>query len=516
MTSRYLLSRLFVITILLHLNQQSAINSEKFLDLTVREPAGSCPVRYVPEPLDPLPASMENALKEFENALNLQINKTSRPAVSASVVYRGREIWAGGLGVKSKEHGGHPLSSTVYRIGSVSKVFVVIMVYQMLEKGYIASLDDELHKYIPEFDINNPFGTKSITLRQMMSQLSGLPREAPCLYGSIKTCHGTTNEDIYARLKQQSLILPPWTRPSYSNLAFALLGNGLVNLLPNMTYEDYVLTMILEPLGMTMTGFNYTKSVIDEMAVGYDLNGSVAPLTDLGWLGPAGQMYSTVNDLAKLGSFLMSSYDYKSRSSSVLQKETIREMLLPLFLNPDGLTQFGTPWEMRLMHNYLVRRKGGNVPGYSALFSFIPELQLGVNILWSGAIDENNASVVVYDILIPALTNALSSVQPKPGYPSKPANYEGTYKADIGASVAEILSINDTLVLTVSGISVFMEYVNATMCVLFIPSDLLPCMESELFGITGDYVYFQLDKSSVAQNFTIPGYIWGATFIRTS
>ena len=39
------------------------------------------------------------------------------------------------------------------------------MVYQMLEKGYIASLDDELHKYIPEFDINNPFGTKSITLR---------------------------------------------------------------------------------------------------------------------------------------------------------------------------------------------------------------------------------------------------------------------------------------------------------------------------------------------------------------
>ena len=41
-------------------------------------------------------------------------------------------------------------------------------------------------------------------------------------------------------------------------------------------------------------------SVIDEMAVGYDLNGSVAPLTDLGWLGPAGQMYSTVNDLAKV------------------------------------------------------------------------------------------------------------------------------------------------------------------------------------------------------------------------
>ena len=48
-----------------------------------------------------------------------------------------------------------------------------------------------------------------------------------------------------------------------------------------------------------------------------------------------------------------------------------------VFLNPDGLTQFGMPWEMRLMHNYLVRRKGGNIRGYTTLFSFVPELQLG-------------------------------------------------------------------------------------------------------------------------------------------
>ena len=46
--------------------------------------------------------------------------------MSASVVYRSREIWAGGLGVKSREHGGYPDSTTVYRIASVSKVFVVI------------------------------------------------------------------------------------------------------------------------------------------------------------------------------------------------------------------------------------------------------------------------------------------------------------------------------------------------------------------------------------------------------
>lgn len=98
-------------------------------------------------------------------------------------------------------------------------------------------------------------------------------------------------------------------------------------------------------------------------------------------------------------------------------------------------------------------------------------LSAGVNILWSGSIDENNASVVVYDILIPSFTSALSSVQPKVhlssqaanvivnvflnllqvGYPAKPTNYEGTYKASLGPSVAKISTVNDTLLISASG-----------------------------------------------------------------
>ena len=61
-----------------------------------------------------------------------------------------------------------------------------------------------------------------------------------------------------------------------------------------------------------------------------------------------------------------------------------------------------------------------------------------------------------------------------------------------------------------------MDCVNATTGVLFIRSDSRSCLQSELPGITGEYVYFQLDELGVAQNFTIPGYLWGATFIRTS
>ena len=51
-----------------------------------------------------------------------------------------------------------------------------------------------------------------------------------------------------------------------------------------------------------------------------------------------------------------------------------------MYVNPDGLTGFGTPWEIVFVGNYTVRTKGGNVDGYSALFSFIPELKLSMSL----------------------------------------------------------------------------------------------------------------------------------------
>lgn len=56
-------------------------------------------------------------------------------------------------------------------------------------------------------------------------------------------------------------------------------------------------------------------------------------------------------------------------------------LFLAVFVNADGKTGFGTPWEIMFNDNYTIRTKGGNVPGYSALFSYIPELKLSMKII---------------------------------------------------------------------------------------------------------------------------------------
>jgi CubicO group peptidase (beta-lactamase class C family) len=134
-------------------------------------------------------------------------------------------------------------------------------VYQLFERRLLHSLDDPLVKYYPTFTIKS-LTNENITIRQMLAQMSGLPREAPCGPDSISGSNvcSTTTETIIQHLSDMHVIRPPWTRPSYSNLAYSLLGRILVEKVfyPGTTYEQYVRDYILMPLGMKNTGFEFT------------------------------------------------------------------------------------------------------------------------------------------------------------------------------------------------------------------------------------------------------------------
>lgn len=91
---------------------------------------------------------------------------------------------------------------------------------------------------------------------------------------------------------------------------------------------------------MANTGFNTTK-VAHKMAVGYNADGTVADLVNIGWSAPAGQMYSSVRDLLNLTNTLSSYQD------GFLSQASQGELQAPVFFNGDGQTLFGTPWEAR-------------------------------------------------------------------------------------------------------------------------------------------------------------------------
>lgn len=469
----------------------------------------SCPKIPLLLPLpSPLPQELQEAINDLDAYLGSQINENGLPAISANLFYKDRILWTGHYGIK-KLGGQKPNNNTRYRIGSITKVFAVLMLYKMFEQGLIDSIDDPLSKYAPNFHINNPFNGENITLRQMASQMSGLPREAPCV-----TCvSGETTEDELLHLKNRSLVVEPGTVASYSNLAYALFGRILTEKI-NTTFEQWTTDTILTPLGLTNTGFNITEDVQEDMAFTYDETGNEMPFMNIGWLSPSGQMYSTIQDMARFGMFLTR---IKTANKDILKDSSLREILAPVYISPDGQTIVGSPWEMVFHKNYLVRTKGGSIDRYLAMLSMVPELKFGFNLAISTFVNmtsgiTNKILDRVYRNVLPVFNRTLSDVNTKTTFQGNAKVFCGKYNA---TQVDVISGVTQNFPITITrneGPSLELRSVPLQLSLYYIKDesflqgkwDTGTCSSQMLSALTD--VYFQPKGSDgKSPGFTIPG-----------
>lgn len=464
---------------------------------------------------NPVPSDLEKAFNAIEALLQLTVDPKATPAVSAGVMYKGKLIWSYGYGTVNKTAPAQvPNPDTIFRIGSISKIFPVLTLYQLIEQGKVASIDDPVSKYCSDFSVQNPFpGTDSTTptWRQIASQISGLPREAPCPPNDCDI----SSADMFDRIGQMNLIAPPFVRSSYSNLAFSILGRAQEYIVKE-PFETLCQKQILDRLGMTNTGFNVTK-VEHKMAVGYNADGSVADLVNIGWSAPAGQMYSSVRDLLNLTNTLSSFQD------GFLTQASQGEIQAPVFFNGDGETLFGTPWEARFANGHLVRRKGGNINGYAGFVATVPELHLSTAVLWNGQVNEFAVADGVWGLLLPGFEQALQKLQPAAPLPPDPSQYTGTYTSTDPALTAVVAVTNGTMTITGPNIDVVMAYASPSLLSIIGPTGSLSCLDLALNAFLGEWVQFAGPGGSktVANGmpfvaFQIPGLLPQVTFNRVS
>lgn len=190
-------------------------------------------------------------------------------------------------------------------------------------------------------------------------------------------------------------------------------------------FESWISHNILKRLSMDNTGFNITQAIQKQTAVGVYSNGKRAPLYNLGWYRPAGQMYSTAADMAKLMMALLGTYGV-----TLLHQDTLNTMMTPMIRCHRGyFANFtGTPWEINEQLGYSVVRKDGDLDGFAATLSLVPQLKLGLVILMAGVRPTDDDLVSqAYSYLIPALENAFREVQQTLRPPPDPAPYLGFF-----------------------------------------------------------------------------------------
>lgn len=283
------------------------------------------------------------------------------PSVVLGVVRDGALAYVTGAGDQPA-----PDPGIQYRIGSISKTMTATLVMRLRDEGRLG-LDDLLYRHLP----GTPVG--GVTLRQLLGHASGLQRE-PDSAGWWERTEGTDVETLLAGLTPEKLAHPPHRTYHYSNLAYGLLG-AVVERIAGKPWIEVLTESVLAPLSMLRT----TYHPHDPFAPGYvvhPLHGTVheEPRTDTGAMAPAGQLWSTVSDLARWAAFLADPVP------EVLAPETLAEMCVPVSISDPETWSGGHGLGLELYRRgeRVFVGHGGSMPGYVAILAVHRPARTGI------------------------------------------------------------------------------------------------------------------------------------------
>jgi CubicO group peptidase (beta-lactamase class C family)/D-alanyl-D-alanine dipeptidase len=350
--------------------------------------------------------SYAEAAKILQQFIDHEQKNHSLPAVSIALIDDQQVVWSQGFGLANPDAKTPASADTIYRVGSVSKLFTDTAVMQLVEQGKI-DLDAPVTRYLPDFHPRNPYN-KPITLRELMSHRSGLVREPP-----VGHYFDSTNVSLQATVEsvnQTALVYPPGTHTKYSNAAIAVVGYVLQRL-SGTPFTDYVRDAVLQPLGMSNSAFTPTPEVTSKLARSYiwTYDGRLfdAPTFQLG-MAPAGCMYSSVLDLSKFVSMLFA--EGQGSTGRLLKSETLHSMWQPQFSDGKAPSSFGVGFALGNLDGHPLVGHGGAIYGFATELEALPQDKLGVVVVTT----MDSANAVVTHIAQEALRLMLAAKSGKP------------------------------------------------------------------------------------------------------
>lgn len=276
---------------------------------------------------------------------------------------------------------------SIFRIGSLTKMFTAICIMQMAQKGML-DIDADVSTYIPGFHPVNPFAGREsgpfgsqISLRKLMSHTSGLVREpkAGHYLDDRRPPLDVTVEGLKTSVLKED---PSAGIMRYSNAGIAVVGSVLERV-SGMTYTDYVTQNVLAPLGMNESSSGISPELLKRLAPAsmWDINGdSPAPVFNLGG-SPAGNIFATAPDMAKFAICMLRG-GFAPDGRSIVSPASLEEMWTVAGRRPPGsggiLNGYGLGFGIGNVDGWKSIGHGGAVYGYATQMAALPHAGLAV------------------------------------------------------------------------------------------------------------------------------------------
>ena len=306
------------------------------------------------------------AQKEFEDL----------PAITAAVVDDQKTIWTGSFGKANLENNVEADPSTLFSICSISKLFTSVAIMKLYDEGKIR-LDDEIQDVLPWFNMPQQYQDSGpITVRNLLTHSSGLPREANAPYWTGPDFPFPEKKAIQEGLSEQETLYPSSTYFQYSNLGLTLLGE-VVEEISGMSYDEYVQQNILTPLRLRDTRTELPKDLYGkQLAIGYSAekrqgNREKVNFFDAKGIKPAAGYSSNVEDLSRFAEWQFRLLD--TTQTEILKPATLRNMHNVHWTDPDFETTWGLGFSVyKGPDGKKWVSHGGSCPGYRTVLQLNP------------------------------------------------------------------------------------------------------------------------------------------------
>jgi CubicO group peptidase (beta-lactamase class C family) len=322
----------------------------------------------------------QSSLAGFDEVVERGLKELNAPGVAMAVVKDDEVIYAKGFGYRDVEKQIPMTPDTLLAIGSASKAFTTFAMGVLVDEGKL-EWEKPVRNYIPWFRLYDSFASERLTPRDLVTHRSGLPRHDLTWYNNFEA----SREEFVKRLAHLKPTADLRETFQYNNLMFLTAGY-LVEVLTDKKWEDAIRSHVFEPLGMKRTNFSVEDSQKDEdFALPYrEREGKIEqiPFRNISNIGPAGSINSSVNEMSNW--LLVHLNGGKFEGKQIIGAQTLQDMHLAHM--PTGETpaipevtpsDYGLGWFVDTYRGHSRVCHGGNIDGFSALVSMLPQDGVG-------------------------------------------------------------------------------------------------------------------------------------------
>jgi CubicO group peptidase (beta-lactamase class C family) len=341
---------------------------------------------------------------------------------SVLVAEKGKIVYEKGFGMANMEWAIPNQPDTKFRIGSVTKQFTATLVLQLVEEGKI-KLDGKLSDYLPDY--RKDTGGK-VTIHQLLNHTSGIPSytSRPGFFAEVSRDPYSVT-DFVTKFASGELEFEPGSKYSYNNSGYFLLG-AIIEKVTGKSYEAVLKERILDPLGMTNTGYDRHAPILQKRASGYEKTpaGYVnAAYLDMSLPYAAGSIYSTVEDLYK--------WEQSLYEDKIISAESKKLMFTP------GLGNYGYGFIIadrpigKTEQKTKVVQHGGGINGFNSLLTRLVDKQQTIILLDNVGLGRYQGNIT---------SSIISILNGQPIEPPKKSIAETLYKIAVEKNVASAVA----------------------------------------------------------------------------